>query len=134
MRRSFERIQLTDEAKADIVKLPPAVRRAVVSVLIEIENNLSYGPPLGAQLSTGDLRGCRKVYVDEPTDDKPKYRLVYWCAPDEHQPRRAVVLAVGPRKDLSVYALAAGRYNTERTRLGLLPVENLSDDELGVQP
>ncbi len=100
--------------------------------LLEIDKNLEFGPLLEVRGSTGDLRGCRKVYVDKVTPEKPRFRIVYWCSPDERRPRRARILAVGPRKDLAVYTSAARRYNPDRASVRQAPVESRTDADLGL--
>lgn len=100
------RVQLLPGAKAELAGLgDPAVQRAVLEALLLIERDLEFGAPLERNDVAGDLRGCRKVYFDKPTDDKPtddkpRYRLVYWLAPSEANPRRARVLAIGQRRGL----------------------------------
>lgn|GEM_PF-3249839 len=132
---AYNRVYVLPAARTDIKGLgDPGVRKAVVSALVEIERNLEFGPLLEARGSTGDLRGCRKVYVDKPTDQKPRFRVVYWCAPSERRPRQARILAVGARAELGAYQLAADRYNADRLAQGLLPVEDLDDRSLGVEP
>ena len=124
---ALTRVQLLPGAKAELAGLgDPDVQRAV------IERDLEFGAPLERNDVTGDLRGCRKVYLDKPTDDKPRYRLVYWLAPSEANPRRARVLAIGQRRGLDAYALAAGRYNADRAAFGQPPVEDVTDEQLGL--
>lgn len=131
---AFRRIYILPAVLVDIRGLrDPGVREAVVSALVEIERDLEFGPLLGARGSTGDLRGCRKVYVDKPTDQKPRFRVVYWCAPSERRARQARILAVGARAELGAYQLVAGRRNADRLAQGLLPVEDLDDRSLGVE-
>lgn len=133
MTPGFERVFLTDQARADINAFEdPDVRLAIVTELVEIENDLEYGRLLESKAYTGDLRGCRKVYVDKPGDGKPRYRLVYWCSPDERQPRKARILAVGERAASSVYKIAVGRYNVDRQAAGQSAVEELTDEQLGL--
>ena len=133
MSRGFERVFLTDQARADINAFyDPDVRLAVVTALVEIENDLEYGRILESKAYTGDLRGCRKVYVDRPGDDKPRYRLVYWCSPDERQPRKARILAIGERAASTIYKTAVGRYNVDRQAAGQSDVETMTDEQLGL--
>lgn len=108
------------------------MQRAVIEALLETENNLEFGALLEDRGSTGDLRGCRKVYVDKVTPDKPQFRVVYWCSPDERRPRRARLLAVGPRKSLAVCGAAVQRYNSDRATVGQSPVEYRMDAQLGL--
>lgn len=133
MSPALTRVTVLPAAQAEIVALDDQdVKYAVVTALVEIERNLEYGVALGVGPS-GDLRGCRKVYVDKPTDSKPRYRLVYWCAPSEARPRRARVLAFGERRSLDAYDRAASRYNTDRHSQGRPAVESQTDQELGLQ-
>lgn len=132
---AFKRIYILPAVMSDIKNLQdPGVREAVVTALVEIERDLEFGPLLGARGSTGDLRGCRKVYVDKPGGQKPRFRVVYWCAPSERRPRQARILSVGRRAELGAYQLAADRYNADRQTQGLPPVEDLDDRSLGVEP
>lgn len=81
---ALTRVQLLPEARAELVPLgDPDVQKAVIEASLMIENDLDFGAPLRENPATGNLRGCRKVYVDKPTDDKPRYRIVYWLSPSE---------------------------------------------------
>jgi hypothetical protein len=129
----FARVVLPTHVREQVAAVPEvAVRKAVVQALMMIEENLEFGAPLGKNDTTGDLRGCRKVYVDAPGPDKPRYRLVYWLSPSEALPRKARVLAFGARKGLRAYELAVGVYNADRASQRRQPVEQLSDAELGL--
>lgn len=131
----FQRVVLTPLARADIQAiLDPDVRAAIVDALVEIERDLEFGKLLESREYTGDLRGCRKVYVDKPGDDKPRYRIVYWCSPSERSPRRARILAVGLRAGAQIYRQAAHRYNADRAAAQQSPVEDMSDEDLGLTP
>ena len=130
---AFRRVKLRPAAKADLLALTdPAVRKAAVEAMLLIEDNLEFGRLLERNDRTGDLRGCRKVYVDKPGPEKPRYRLVYWLAPSEANPRLAHILAIGERRGLRAYELAAARYNADRASQHLPPVEELTDVELGL--
>lgn len=130
---AFNRVLLPAHVRGQIKAVTdPAVLKAVVQALMMIEENLEFGVPLGKNDVTGDLRGCRKVYVDAPGPDKPRYRLVYWLSPSEALPRKARVLAFGERRGLRAYELAVGRYNADRVTQGQPPVEQLSDADLGL--
>lgn len=125
------RIVVTPEALQDIRSLPDRdVQRVVLSALLEISANLKFGRRLEAHGSTGDLRGCRKVYVDKPTDGKPRFRIVYWLFPSERVPRKARILAVGRGASLEVYDQANQRYNRDRAAAGQDPVETVTDETL----
>lgn len=120
---------------SDIRALPdPGVREVLVSALVEIERDLEFGPLLKIRGPTGDLGGARKVYVDKPADQKPRFRVGYWCAPSERRPWQARILAVGVRAELGACQLAADRYNADRLAPGLLRVEDFEDRSLGVEP
>jgi hypothetical protein len=87
--------------------------------LVEIERNLEFGPLLKTRGSAGDLPACRKVYVDKMTDQKPRFRVVYWCAPSERRPRQARILAVGVRQGWApVSSQLTGTTPTGRRRAG----------------
>lgn len=68
----------------------------------------------------------------KPGRDKPRSRIVYWCSPSERSPKRARVLAVGPRKGLEVYETAIARYNGDRASVRQPPVESPTDAQLGL--
>jgi hypothetical protein len=131
---AFSRVLLTTLARSDINAVAEIdVRTAVVSALVEIENDLDFGRLLESRGYTGDLRGCRRVYVDRPDwQGKPRFRLVCWCSPDERQPRTARILAFGPRASSAAYRTTVDRYNADRASAGQSPVENRSDKELGL--
>ncbi|CAB4929104.1 unannotated protein [freshwater metagenome] len=103
MTEAFSRALLTTLARSDINAVAEIdVRTAVVNALVEIENHLEFGRLLESRGYTEDLRGCRKVYVDRPDwQGKPRFRRVYWCSPDERQPRTARILAFGPASIVS---------------------------------
>lgn len=129
----LKRVRLLPEAEAELKALEDIdLQKAVLEALLLIEGDLEYGRLLERNDATGDLRGCRKVYVDKATDGKPRYRLVYWLAPSEANPRRAQVLAIGERRGLEAYALAAGRYNADRAAFAQPPVEEATDEQLGL--
>ena len=134
MTSTFARVVLTPLARTDITCVEEVeVRVAAVSALVEIERNLEFGPLLESRDYTGDLRGCRKVYVDRHGwEGRPRFRLVYWCSPDERLPRTARILAFGPRASSAAYKSAVERYNTDRAAAGQRPVETLSDADLGL--
>lgn len=133
MTATFARAFLTADARADINAVSDHdVKVAVVTAIAEIERDLEFGRLLEVRSGTGDLRSCRKVYVDKPSDDKPRYRLVYWCSPDERLPRQARVIAFGERYQLRAYELAAERYDRDRAVVGQAPVSMMSDLDLGL--
>ena len=133
MTASFTRVFLTVEARADINAIAEHdVKVAALTAMVEIERDLSFGRLLEVRSGTGDLRGCRKVYVDKPSDDRPRYRLVYWCSPDERLPRQARIIAFGERYQLKAYELAAERYDGDRVSVGQPPVDTQTDQQLGL--
>ncbi len=134
MTATFARVVLTPPARADIISVDEVeVRIAVVSAMVEIERDLEFGQLLESRDYTGDLRGCRKVYVDRPDwEGRPRFRLVYWCSPDERLPRKARILTFGPRAASAAYTSAVKRYNIDRAAAGQRPVETLSDADLGI--
>ena len=70
--------------------------------------------------------------MDKPGDDRPRYRLVYWCSPDERLPRQARIIAFGRRYRLEAYELGAARYDDDRTSVGQPPVATQTDEQLGL--
>ena len=78
MTATFARVVLTPPARADIISVDEVeVRIAVVSAMVEIERDLEFGQLLESRDYTGDLRGCRKVYVDrQDWAGRPRFRLV----------------------------------------------------------
>jgi hypothetical protein len=130
---SFTRVFLTVEARADINAITDHdAKVAALTAMVEIERDIGFGRPLEVRSGTGDLRGCRKVYVDKPGDEKPRYRLVYWCSPDERLPRQARIIAFGERYRLKAYELAAARYDDDRVFVGQPPVAAQTDQQLGL--
>lgn len=134
MNPAFVKVSLTPLARTDITSIEDVdVRAAAVSAMVEIERDLEFGRLLEVKDYTGDLRGCRKVYVDRKDwEGKPRYRLVYWCSPDERTPLRARILAFGPRASSAVYKTAVERYNPDRAEARQAAVETRSDEELGL--
>ena len=97
------------------------------------DRDLHEGRPHPTGTSRHHLRGCRKVYVDRPDwEGRPRFRLVYWCSPDERLPRKARILTFGPRAASAAYTSAVKRYNIDRAASGQRPVETLSDADLGI--
>ena len=86
----FIRVDLTPLARTDITSIKDVdVRAAAVAAMVEIERDLEFGRLLEVKDYTGDLRGCRKVYADRNDwEDKPRYRLVYWCSLTSECPAR----------------------------------------------
>lgn len=67
------------------------------------------GRPLERRAS-GDLSDCRKLYFDEDTKDpRPSWRIVFRFRPDDRNRVQVQVIAIGPRKDSSVYKAAVAR-------------------------
>jgi hypothetical protein len=111
------RVQLTDEAKADVRSLVGEDQQLARESL-RIAKQLETEPYLGERLrEKANLRPlaqaeCRKVKFDRPDrrrDAAPRYRyrLVYRIEPHEGSPEEVVVMAVGVKA--RVYREATSR-------------------------
>lgn len=94
----------------DVYALPnPAIRKMALDMLVLVRDQKISGVPLGVHVKTGDLSDCFKIYFDTDGSHKPNFRLVFRYTPDEIQAVCLEAVAVGERKDLSVYHKAAER-------------------------
>jgi hypothetical protein len=112
-----------EDPLADLKALPSdQLRKVALWWLRRVARGSSVGRPLGYQVSTGDLRGCFKLYFDEddepwnalwepphrpPGDPRPRYRIVYQLLPDPDEPDLIEVVSIGPKPQ--VYWLASAR-------------------------
>lgn len=95
------RVQLTDDAKDDILGLDGAVRARVLKDLQKLKTSpADRGAPLGSR-ETGNLTGLRKLYVGP----NKGYRAVFAADGDV----LAVVVVVAARADGECYELALSR-------------------------
>lgn len=120
---SGPRIQvvMTDEAKSDVPYLTPLdgsqdateKRRRLVKAIVEVTKSIEdhpwVGDPLREDGEAVGIGGYRKVPFDPDGNTPPELRLVYELVPDGEHPRKARVIAIGRRRLLAVYKLAAKR-------------------------
>lgn len=94
----------------DVHALPdPQARKMALDMIALVRDGRVKGYPLGKHVKTGDLSDCYKLYFDPNGSGKPRYRLVYRFLPNEIQAIELQAVAVGERRDLSVYQVAATR-------------------------
>ncbi|MCG6497068.1 hypothetical protein [Kitasatospora sp. A2-31] len=95
------------EALDDLLSVPQHVRMLALSYLGRLVRAEVRGPLLEEQ-GERDLRGARKLYLDDALD----YRLVYVERRAPHNPRHLQgihLVAVGERRGVAVYETAARR-------------------------
>ncbi|MFE3197787.1 type II toxin-antitoxin system RelE/ParE family toxin [Embleya sp. NPDC059237] len=100
------------EAIEDLDRMPRHIRADALSLIHDVMRTHIRGPRLDNQ-QTRELDGCRKLYVGPAAD----WRVVYIEMPQPSGPRDhrdIVIVAAGPRADLSVYETAAARLRTCR--------------------
>ncbi|MGA5704539.1 hypothetical protein [Peterkaempfera bronchialis] len=100
------------EALADLLDAPADVRDLALEYLDRLLRAEVRGPLLDQQ-GDRDLRGARKLYLD----DRNAFRLVYTEQRAPHNPRRLLgihLVAVGRRYNIEVYKTAAERLQAER--------------------
>jgi mRNA interferase RelE/StbE len=90
-------VELTDDARADLVGLDGSVRTRVLKRLRLLEGEPTLGKPLG-----DDLHGFRKLRVGSRGG---ALRIVYRITPDDN----VLVIALGPRDNKAVYREASRR-------------------------
>lgn len=78
--------------------------REALQYIVDLRDKPFRGRPLENLPHIGDLSDCRKIFFDEA-----RYRIVYRLLPDEKNPTKADVIAVGPRAALGVYLSALER-------------------------
>jgi hypothetical protein len=94
----------------DVYALPNlAIRKMALDMLVLVRDQKISGVQLGVHVKTGDLSDCFKIYFDTDGSHKPNYRLVYRYTPNEIQAVCLEAVAVGERKDLTVYFKASER-------------------------
>lgn len=95
------------EALDDLLSVPQHVRMLALGYLGRLVRAEVRGPLLEEQ-GERDLRGARKLYLDDALD----YRLVYVERRAPHNPRHLLgihLVAVGERRGVAVYETAARR-------------------------
>lgn len=101
------------EALADVTaeanQLDETLRREIARIVVRLHGNPHYGELMGDK-PPRTLKGCRKVRFDEPDwPGKPRYRLVYRNEPTDGAAAASLILAIGRRDRMIVYAKAARR-------------------------
>ncbi len=102
------------EALADLLDAPADVRDLALEYLDRLLRAEVRGPLLDQQ-GNRDLRGARKLYLD----DRNAFRLVYTEQRAPGNPRRLLgihLVAVGRRYNIEVYKTAAERLQAERLK------------------
>ena len=93
-----------EEILADMAALPTdELRREAAKFLLRLKRNPHLGQPLENR-AAGDLSDCRKIYFNEA-----RHRIVYRLLPNEHQPQRVEIVAIGARAHGAVYRSALER-------------------------
>lgn len=117
-------VVMRDEAKSDVRYLTPLdgsqsateKRRRLVREIVKVAKSIEGHPWVGDPLrDDGEIVGIgayRKVPFDPDGNTPPEFRLVYELVPDGEQPRKARVIAIGRRRLMAVYKLAAERSKT----------------------
>jgi mRNA interferase RelE/StbE len=83
------------------------LKRRAIQILVDVSNGELEGKPLEDHPSVGDLSDCRKVYFDDQEDGPPRFRLVYRLLPNEVETVAVEAVAVGRRRLMEVYVVAA---------------------------
>ena len=91
------KVELTDEAKAELGSLDNSVQKSVAAGLIKLNES----PHLRGHSLTGNLSGYRALAVG-----KKKIRIIYRI---EHDQVLVVVIAIGRRRNSEVYDAAGER-------------------------
>lgn len=106
----MSRVRVRAQALAELEALPTIkLKRRANELLEALEADPLLGLPLAYLPRTGDLRGCRKLYLGPSRDAAPSHRVVYRLLPDEERPTDIDVIAVGKRADYEAYRRALER-------------------------
>ena len=89
------KVELLPEAQKDYNNLDGSVKKLVLKQLVKLEQDPSYGDPLGNKASI-NLDGYFKLYAD-----KKQIRIIYEVV--EHMIR---IIAIDKREDMEVYRIA----------------------------
>jgi hypothetical protein len=104
------RLELIPEARVDIDALPVELRKRVVGLLVQLENNPYLGREMWTVRGFEVLTDCRSIRFDAPgRKGKPRYRLVYRNEPHEGAIAVICVLALATRKQMTAYKQAKAR-------------------------
>jgi hypothetical protein len=97
-------VKIETEALSDLGNLTPTLLAEAYALLVKLKAAPTLGQPLGEHPEIGDLSDCRKLYFNGS-----RHRVIYQLQPDDANPRRVRVLAVGRRANLLVYRSAMQR-------------------------
>jgi len=92
------KVELIPEAQADFNSLDGRVKKLVLKQLIKLEQDPTYGDPLGNKAGI-NLEGYFKLYAD-----KKRIRIIY-----EVMDNIIKIIAIDKREDMEVYRMALKR-------------------------
>ena len=118
-KRQFS-VTLSDEAKGDVKLLAASVGEGdptaerglaieVAKVAFEIQDHPWVGEPLRDDGKIPRIGDLRKVAFDPSASGPPRFRLVYRLKPNDRNPTVAEIVAIGPRRNMTVYRTASKR-------------------------
>lgn len=113
-------VTLSDEAKSDVKVLAAstapedqtaerALAIEVAKVAFEIQDHPWVGDPLRDDGKIPRIGDLRKVAFDPSATGPPRFRLVYRLKPNDRNPTVAEIVAIGPRRNMTVYKTASKR-------------------------
>ena len=113
-------VTLSDEAKSDMKVLAAstapedqtaerALAIEVAKVAFEIQDHPWVGGPLRDDGKIPRIGDLRKVAFDPSASGPPRFRLVYRLKPNDRNPTVAEIVAIGPRRNMTVYRTASKR-------------------------
>lgn len=103
------RVELTDDAKADLESLQEDLQELALGYIYKLEYE-----PIGLRLENKhgyDLRGCFKIYFGSGTT----HRIIWYITADGDI-KIIKIIAVGEREGFQVYKDAYQRYQKEKTK------------------
>lgn len=84
-------------------------RDELARLLVALKHRPRMGEWLRIDDRTGDLSDRRKIKFGPDHGRGPIYRLVYRLLPDNYEPAKVEIVAIGRKEDLVAYVLAATR-------------------------
>jgi len=106
---SAHALEVLPEVQADAEGLDEDLRRAIADIVVALHDDPCQGELMDDRWPDA-LAGCRKIRFDTSAwNGPPRYRFIYGSDPRVGAGATMLVLAVGPRHDMSAYARAAGR-------------------------
>lgn len=107
-------VDVRPEVSGDFRDLPTdTLRWEALRYLARLKEEAYLGRSLQDHPELGDLRDCRKIFLDERHDVDPRFRIVYRLLPNETNPEVADVIIIGPRAEAAVYLDALKRLRRE---------------------